>query len=73
MGNLTPQKNAGETLRKLIRENYASQEEFANDYGADLRTISRYINNGINNIGVIQELAIFFDVDFISFFQEMTE
>ena len=61
---------AGETLRKLIQENYSSQEEFAYDYGADLRTISRYINNGINKINVVQELADFFGVSLISFFQQ---
>lgn len=73
MGILTPQKCAGEMLRKLIQENYSSQEEFANDFGADLRTINRYINNGINNISTLQELAVFFSVDFLYFFQNSTE
>ena len=61
---------AGQTLKRLIKENYPSQEEFAYDYGADIRTISRYINNGINKIDVIQELAEFFDVPFEYFFQD---
>lgn len=66
---MSAERMAGEALRKLIQENYSSQEEFAYDYGADLRTISRYINNGINKINVIQELADFFGVSLISFFQ----
>ena len=70
MSDFDATKRAGEVLRKLIQENYASQEEFAYDYGADIRTISRYINNGINKIDVIQELAEFFDVPFEYFFQD---
>ena len=67
---MSAERVAGETLRKLIQENYSSQEEFAYDYGADLRTISRYINKGINKINVVQELADFFGVSLISFFQQ---
>jgi len=67
---LSPQLKAGRTLRRLIEENFSSQEEFAYEYGADIRTISRYINNGINKIDVIQELAERFDVPFEYFFQD---
>lgn len=59
---------AGERLRQLIKENYTSQEEFAYDFGLEIRTVSRYINNGINKINVVQELADFFSVPFTSFF-----
>lgn len=69
MENLSPQKIAGEILRLLIRQNYPSQEEFAYDFGTDIRTISRYINNGINKLDVIQELADFFHVEFVDFFR----
>ena len=70
MAELSYALMAGQTLKRLIKENYPSQEEFAYDYGADIRTISRYINNGINKIDVIQELAEFFDVPFEYFFQD---
>lgn len=63
-------KIAGNTLRNLIKENYVSQEEFAYDFGVDIRTLSRYINNGINRIDTIQELASFLGVDFMTFFKE---
>ena len=66
--NLSPERIAGEKLRKLIQENYSSQEEFAVEYGADVRTINRYINNGINKVSVIQELANFFGITFKDFF-----
>ena len=59
---------AGKKLRILIEENYATQEEFAYDYGMELRTVSRYINNGINKVPTIQELAEFFNIPFTDFF-----
>ena len=70
MRNLSPQQLAGLNLRRLIQENYSSQEEFAYDYGIELRSVSRYINNGINKIDAIQQLADFFNVDFMDFFKE---
>ena len=59
---------AGHKLRALIEENFSSQEEFAYEYGADLRTISRYINSGINKIDIIQGLADWFGIPFADFF-----
>ncbi len=64
MGEFSYSLAAGKKLKQLIKENYSSQEEFADDYGADSRTISRYANQGINRIDVSQELADFFGVDF---------
>ena len=60
---------AGMVLRRLIQDNYSSQEEFACDFNTDIRTVSRYVNNGINKVSVIQELAEFFNVDFTEFFR----
>ena len=54
----------------LILENYQSQEEFAFEFGIDIRSVSRYINNGINKINIVQELAAFFQVDFMPFFED---
>jgi len=68
MSEITIQQTAGLYLKKLIQENYDSQEEFAYDFGTDIRTVSRYVNNGINKISTIQELADFFGVRFQDFF-----
>ena len=68
MAEITRQLKAGQKLRQLIQENFRTQDELAERYGMELRTVSRYINNGINKIDVIQELADFFQVDFIEFF-----
>lgn len=69
MSELNYVKKAGDFLRKLIQQNYSSQEAFAIDFGTDIRTISRYINGGINKVNVIQELAEFFEIDFNDFFK----
>ena len=68
MNNTSPQMIAAAYLRKLIQKHYKTQEQFAYDYGIEIRTLSRYLNNGINKIDVIQELAMFFDVSFTDFF-----
>ena len=60
---------AGQKLRELINQNYKTQEDFAYDFGADLRTINMYINEGINKLSVIQELAEYFSVDIKYFFE----
>ncbi len=70
MSSCTPQqKKAGLVLKRLIQERYSSQEEFALDYGMELRTVSRYVNQGINKISVVQELADFFALEFEDFFR----
>lgn len=70
MTNKDVQVIVGLNLKKLIKKYYSTQEEFAYEFGADIRTINRYVNNGINKISTIQELADFFDVDFADFFKE---
>ncbi len=68
MANLTPQLKAGQKLRELIARDFESQEDFAFAYGCDVRTVSRYVNQGIEKVGVIQDLALYFNVDFMAFF-----
>ena len=63
-------KHAGEVLRQLIQKNYASQEEFARDFGMDVRTVNRYVNNGINKISLLQELATFFHISIVDFLKQ---
>ena len=70
MEKLSAERLAGNTLRRLIQENFASQEAFAEEYGMDVRTVSRYINEGISKIPTVQELADFFCVEFIGFFTQ---
>ncbi len=70
MTQLPLRQKAGNALRRLIQENYATQEDFAYDYGLDIRSVSRYVNGGISKIDTIQELAEFFKVDYTEFFKD---
>ncbi len=69
MSRMEASRIAGETLRRLIRENYATQQDFADDYKLEIRQVSRYVNEGISKVNVIQELAEFFQVDMVEFFR----
>lgn len=69
MSNVDYTLRAGQKLRELINQNYRTQEDFAYDFGADLRTVNRYVNEGINKLNVIQELAEYFGVDIKYFFE----
>lgn len=70
MTQLSLRQKTGNALRRLIQENYATQEDFAYDYGLDIRSVSRYANSGISKIDTIQELAAFFKVDYMEFFKD---
>ena len=70
MTNNDASLKAGNNLRCLIQDTYVTQEEFALDFGAELRTVNRWINQGIQKIGLIQQLAAFFEVDFLDFFRD---
>lgn len=53
----------GENLKRLIKENFGTQEKFAFEFGADVRTVGRWINHGIDKLSTIIQIANFFDVD----------
>lgn len=67
--NNLPWKAAGEKLRMLIKENYGTQEEFAFQYGIDVRTVRRYLSQGIRNLELLHELAIHFNIQLTDFFK----
>lgn len=60
---------AGKCLRYLIQQNYSTQEEFALDIHAELRTVNRWVNQGISKVDTIQYLANHFGLSFIEFFE----
>lgn len=62
---------AGANLKRLIKNSkYKTQEEFAFEFGTDVRTIRRWVNKGIKNLDTIQQIAAFFDIDARAFFSE---
>ena len=55
---------AGENVKRLIKESrYRTQEGFAYAFGAELRTVNRWLNIGIKQIDTLQEIADFFSVE----------
>ena len=62
---------AGDNLKALIRKSakYRSQDDFAFDFGVEIRTLSRWLNQGIKNIDTIKELADFLSVDILELLQ----
>ena len=65
MGNeLSLSLIAGINLKRLIRESkYRTQENFAYEFGAEIRTVSRCLNAGVKNIDTLEEIAYFLDID----------
>lgn len=63
-------KIAGERLKRLIKESkYQTQEEFAFAFGAETRTLSRWLNQGVRNIDTLEQLADFLSVDILELLQ----
>ena len=61
----------GANLKRLIKNSkYKTQEEFAFEFGTDVRTVGRWIRGGINSLATIQQIAAFFGVDALAFFSE---
>ncbi len=55
---------AGINLKRLIRSSrYRTQENFAYEFGAEIRTVSRWLNAGVKNIDTLEEIADFLEVD----------
>ena len=51
----------GANLKRLIKESDCkTQEEFAYRFGTTPRNVGRWINEGIRNLDIIQQIAIFF-------------
>ena len=60
---------AGANLKRLIKNSkYRTQEEFAFEFGTDVRTVGRWVNKGIKNLDTIQQVADFFGIDALAFF-----
>lgn len=61
---------AGKNLKRFIKEANITQEDFAYEYGTDVRTISRWVNGGIDKTSIVEELAIKLGKSFFDFYVE---
>lgn len=64
-------KIAGENLKRLIKQTkYKTQEEFAFAFGAETRTLSRWLNQGIKDIDTLEQLADFISVNVVDLLKQ---
>lgn len=71
MSEKTINQIVGANLKRLIKQSkYRTQENFAFEFGVELRTLSRWLNGAISDIGDIMEIANALGVDFRSLFEE---
>ena len=59
---ISPEKIV-EILKRLIKESNCTQEQFAEKAFVDVRTVRRWIQNGIDSISTIAMIAEILDVD----------
>lgn len=60
---------AGANLKRLIKEQYQTQERFAEAYNTDARCVRRWISNGLTKTEQIEEIARFFDINPLEMFK----
>ena len=53
-------ERVGKYLQHMLKKNGYTQEKFAEKYNCDVRTVRRWIKNGVNDINTIDSIASFF-------------
>ena len=67
-------KIVGINLKREIRlSRYRTQEEFAFEFGAEIRTVSRWVNGGLKNVDTIEEIEEFLNLERLKLFIEKDE
>ncbi len=57
-------KIVGANLKRTIKESkWRTQEKFSEAFGAEIRTVGRWCNQGIDKLSLIQQIAEFLEVD----------
>ncbi|XMB66637.1 helix-turn-helix transcriptional regulator [Mycoplasmatota bacterium zrk1] len=63
MTDLNDPKMIGSKIKELLSSCQMTQEQFAEEFYIDPRTIRRWIKEGINKLDVLSDIARFFEVD----------
>ena len=62
--NMDLDKIVGVNLKRAIKESmWRTQEKFAEAFGAEVRTVGRWCNQGIDKLSLIQQIADFLEID----------
>ena len=56
----------GTNLKRLLKEWGKTQEDFADEFGADVRTVRRWVKSGVDKLSLVQQIAEYFNVDVFS-------
>ena len=64
-------KIVGANLKREIRQSrYRTQENFAFEFGAETRTVNRWLNEGLRDVDMAEEIAEFLEIETIGLFIE---
>ena len=62
--NIDLNKIVGANLKRSIKESkWKTQEKFSEAFGAEVRTVGRWCNQGIDKLSLVQQIADFLEID----------
>ena len=62
--NIDLGKIVGANLKRAIKESKSkTQEKFSEAFGAEVRTVGRWCNQGIDKLSLVQQIADFLEID----------
>ena len=62
--NIDHNKIVGANLKRAIKESkWKTQEKFSEAFGAEVRTVGRWCNQGIDKLSLVQQIADFLEID----------
>lgn len=61
---------AGANLKHLLTERRMTQEDFADEFGVDVRTVRRWVKGNLYDLRQLQQIADFFEIDVFTILSE---
>ena len=62
--NIDLNKIVGANIKRAIKESkWKTQEKFSEAFGAEVRTVGRWCNQGIDKLSLVQQIADFLEID----------
>ena len=62
--NIDLGKIVGANLKRAIKESkWKTQEKFSEAFGAEVRSVGRWCNQGIDKLSLVQQIADFLEID----------
>ena len=62
--NMDLNKIVGANLKRAIKESkWKTQEKFSEAFGAEVRTVGRWCNQGVDKLSLVQQIADFLEID----------